>query len=109
MKSDLPRGSGITGGFDGCSAASELAMRSAGEWQCPRAAPGCSGWSGGKSGSIGRRLVAGAGLFEAVAAIGAVAAIRADSVVVATTRDRVGDAVGVSVLAAFGSSAPCAL
>ena len=55
MKFDLPAGSGMTGGRTFSSAASEAAMRSAGELPRPRPAPGSSGWSGGRSGSIGRR------------------------------------------------------
>jgi hypothetical protein len=47
----------MTGGLAGPSAASEAAMRSAGELPMrPRAAVlGSSGWSGGRFGSIGRR------------------------------------------------------
>ena len=66
MKFDLPPGSGMTGGLAGPSAASEAAMRSAGDpAERPRVAePGSSGWSGGRFGSIGRRSVTrgGAGL-----------------------------------------------
>ena len=61
MKFDLPAGSGMTGGRTFSSAASEAAMRSAGELPRPRPAPGSSGWSGGRSGSIGRRSRAGDG------------------------------------------------
>ena len=63
MKFDLPAGSGMTGGRASPSAASEAAMRSAGvDGPRPRTTPGSSGWSGGRSGSIGRRSTAGAGL-----------------------------------------------
>ena len=60
MKFDLPAGSGMTGGRTFSSAASEAAMRSAGELPPrERPAPGSSGWSGGRFGSIGRRSDSG--------------------------------------------------
>ena len=79
MKFDFPPGSGMTGGLAEPSAASEAAMRSAGEagWR-PRLTPepGSSGWSGGRFGSIGRRSLAAAAIDLArLAAIGPGAAI----------------------------------